>query len=74
MNEKSVLQQLVLNNTNITTINKILVDLVSKLTGDMKNIEQEISHLKKGRHVSTRNTTICTNCKKEGFQQSEACY
>ena len=74
VNEKSVLQQLVLNNTTLTTSNDSLVVLVIKLTGDMKNQEQKISRLKKGRQVSTRNTTLCTNCKKEGFHQPEACY
>ena len=71
VNEKSVLQQLVLNNTTLTTTNDSLVVLVEKLTGDMKNQEQEILRLKKGGQVSTRNTTLCTNFKKKGFHQPE---
>ena len=74
MNEKGVLQQLVLNNTTLATSNESLVALVKKLSRDIKNLEQEISRLKKGRQVSARNTTLCTNCKKEGFYQPEACY
>ena len=36
VNEKSVLQQLVLNNTTLTTSNESLVALVKKLTWDIK--------------------------------------
>ena len=64
VNEKGVLQKLVLNNTFLTTSNESLVALVKKLSGDIKNIEREISCLKKGGQVSARNTTFCTNCKK----------
>ena len=74
VNEKSVLQQLMLNNTALTTSNESLVALVKKLNGDIKNLEHKKSRLKKGGHVSTRNTTLCNNCKKEGFHQLEACY
>ena len=69
-----MLQQLVLNNTTLTTSNKSLVALVKKLNGDIKNLERANSRLKKGGKVSTRNTTLCTNCKKEVFHQPEACY
>ena len=74
MKKKSVLQQLVLNNTTLTTSNESLVALFKKLTGDTKNQEQEISRLMKGVQVSTINTTLCTNYNKEGFHQPEACY
>ena len=74
VNEKSVLQQLVLNNTTLTTSNESLVSLVKKLTGDIKNLERENLCLKKGGKVSIRNTAICKNCKKGGFHQPEACY
>ena len=63
-----------LNNTTLTTSNESLVALVKKLNGDIKNLERENSCLKKGGQVSTRNTTLCTNFKKEGFHQPEACY
>ena len=63
-----------LNNTTLSTSNESLVALVKKLSGDIKNLEQEISRLKKGRQVSSRNTTLCTNCKKEGFHHPEAFY
>ena len=39
-NDKGVLQQLVLNNTTIATINESLVALVKKLSGDIKNLER----------------------------------
>ena len=74
VNEKYVLQQLVLNNTTLTTNNESLVALVKKLNSDIKNLERENSRLKKGRQVRTSNTTLCTNCKNEGFHQPEACY
>ena len=61
VNKKSVLQQLVLNKTTLTTSNEILVALVKKITGDMMKQEQEILRLKKGGQVRTRNTTLCTN-------------
>ena len=38
VNEKSVLQQMVLNNKFLTTSNESLVALVKKLTGDIKNL------------------------------------
>ena len=72
--EKGVLQQLVLNNTTLTTSTKILVALIKKLNGDIKNLERENSRLNKGGQASSRNTTLCTNCKKEVFHQPEACY
>ena len=74
VNKKGVLQQLVLNNTPLTTSNESLVALVNKLNGNIKNLERENSRLKKGRKLSSRNTTLCTNFKKEVFHQPEACY
>ena len=64
VNKKGVLQQLVLNNTTLTTSNKRLLALVNKLSGDIKNLEPENYCLKKGGKASTRNTTLCTNDKK----------
>ena len=69
-----MLQQLVLNNTTLATSNERLVALVKKLSGDIKNLERKISRLKKGGQISASNTTLCTNFKKEGFHQPEACY
>ena len=40
VNEKGVLQQMVLNNTTLTTSNESLVALVKKLNGDIKNLER----------------------------------
>ena len=74
MNEKRVLQQLVLNNITLTTINESLVALFKKLNGKIKNLERENSRLKKGGQVSARNTTLCIDFKKEIFHQPEACY
>ena len=67
VNEKGVLQKLVLNNTTISTSNESLVALVKKLSNDIKNLEREISRMKKGGQVSARNTTLCDKCKKEVF-------
>ena len=74
VNEKSVLQQLVLNNTTLMTSNESLVALVNKLNGNIKNLECENLRLKKCGQVSISNTTLCTNFKKEGFHQPDACY
>ena len=74
VNKNGVPQQLVLNNNTLATSNKSLVALVKKLSGDIKNLEREISRLKKGGQVSARNTTLCTNYNKEGFHHPEACY
>ena len=40
VNEKGVLQQLVLNNTTFATSNESLVALVKKLSGDIKDLER----------------------------------
>ena len=64
VNEKGVLQQLVLNNTTLSTSNKSLVALVKKLSNEIKNLEREISCMKTGGQVSSRNTTLCAHCKK----------
>ena len=61
-----------LNNTILTTRNESLAALVKKLSRDIKNLESENSRLKKAGKVSARNTTFCTDCKKEGFHQTEA--
>ena len=72
--EKVVLHQLVLNNTTQSTSNKSLVALVKNLSNDIKNLEREISRMKKGGQVSARNTTLCAHCKKEGFHQPQDCF
>ena len=48
--------------------------LVKNLSNDIKNLEREISRMKKGGQVSARNTTLCANCKKEGFHQPQDCF
>ena len=48
INEKGVLQQLVLNNNTLSTSNESLVALIKKLSCDIKNLEWEISSLNKG--------------------------
>ena len=58
----------------LATSNESLVALVKKLTGDIKNLEREISSLKNGRQVSNWSTTLCNHFKKEGYHQPEACY
>ena len=74
VNEKSVLQQLMLINTTLKTSNESFVALIKRLNGDMKNPERENLRLKKGGQVRTRNTILCNNFKKEGFHQPAACY
>ena len=73
VNKQSILQQLVLNNTKLATSNESLVSLVKKLTGYIKNLERENSCIKKDGQVSGRSTTLCHNCKKEGYHQPDTC-
>ena len=72
MNEKSVLQQLVLNNTILTTSNESLVALVNKITGDIKNLERENSRLKKGVEVSTRSKTLLQQLQEIGLSPTRS--
>ena len=74
VNEQVFLKQLVLNNTTLATSNESLVALVKKQRNDIKNLEREISRMKKGVQASARNTTLCANCKKEGFRQPQDCF
>ena len=67
-NEKDVLKQLVLNNTTLATSNESLVELVKKQHNKIKNLEQEISRIKKGGQASARNPpTLCASCKKKAI-------
>ena len=47
VNGQGFLKQLVLNNTTLTTSNESLVDLMKKQGNDIKNLEREISRLKR---------------------------
>ena len=46
-NEKEILNQLVLNNTTLTTTNESLVALVKNQANDLKNLDRELTRLKK---------------------------
>ena len=71
VNEKGVLEQLVLDNTTLATSNESLVALVKNQSNDIKNLEREIYRMKKGGQVSAMNTTLCAHFKKEGFHQTQ---
>ena len=73
VNEKSVLENLVANNTKIAATNGNLVAMVNKLTNDINNLERETSHLKKGGQ-SKRYPTLCRHFKKGGYHAPEAFY
>ena len=73
VNEKSVLEQLVMNNTKLAVTNKHLVAMVKKLTNEIKNLERETSRLKKGGQIS-QGPTLCHHCKKEGYHAPDSCY
>ena len=73
VNKQGVLNQLVLNKTTLATSNKSLVALVKNQSNDIKNLEREISRMKKGGQASASNTTLCANCKKEVFHQPQDC-
>ena len=64
VNEQGVLNQLVLNNTTLTTSNESLMALVKNQSNDINNLDWEISRMKKGGQASTRNTTLCANYNK----------
>ena len=65
-----------LNNTTLTNTNESLMALVKKQANDLKILEQELARLKKPQsQASPRNpSTLCANCKKEGYHQSQDCY
>ena len=63
-----------LNITKLAASNKSLVALVTKLTGDIKNLERDNLCLKKGGQVSGRSPTLYHHCKKEGYHQPDAYY
>ena len=63
VNEKSVLEQLVENNTKLAATNKNLVAIVKKLTNDIKNLKRETSRLKKGGQIK-QDPTLCHHFKK----------
>ena len=63
-----------LNTTTLTNSNEGHVDLVKKQANNLKNLEQELTRLKKNQ-VSARNPpTLCANYKKEGYHQPQDCY
>ena len=74
VNEKSVLETLVANNTKLAANNESLVAMVKKLTGYISNLERYNSCLKKGVPFSGRGPTLCHHCKKYGYHQPDACY
>ena len=74
VNEKSVLEQLVVNNTKLASTNKDLVAIVKKMINDINNLEREISRLKKTGGKGKRDPTLCPHCKKEGYHAVEACF
>ena len=74
VNKQGVLKQLMLNNTTLATSIESLVALMKKQSNDIKNLEREISRMKKGGQSSARNTTLCANYKKKGFHQPQDCF
>ena len=49
--------------------------LVKKQHNEIKNLEQEISRIKKPGQASASNPpTLCINCKKKGYHQPQDCY
>ena len=47
VNKKSVLEQLVANNTKLTVTNESLVAIFKKMTNNIKSLERETSRLNK---------------------------
>ena len=73
VNKKSVLEQLVVNNTKLAANNESLVAMVKKMTGNIKNLEHHNARLKKGGKNSW-GPTLYHHCKREGYHVSDACY
>ena len=73
VNEKLVLEQLVVNNTKLAANNESLVAMVKKMTGNIKNLEHHNARLKKGGKNSW-GPTLYHHCKREGYHVSDACY
>ena len=48
--------------------------LVKKQSNDIKNLDLEISRLKKGGQSSASTTNLCANSKKEVFHQPQDCF
>ena len=60
---------MVLNNTTLTNRNESLVALVKKQANDLKNLERELTRIKKPQVSAQNPPTLCANCKKEGCHQ-----
>ena len=72
--KQGVLNKLVLNSSTLATSNESLVELLKNQSNDIKNLEREISRMKKEGQSSARNTTLCYNCKNGVFNQPQDCY
>ena len=59
VNKKSVLEQLVTNNTKIASTNEDLVGIFKKWTNGIKNLERETSRLKRKCGKVKRDPTLC---------------
>ena len=73
VNKKSVLEQLVENNTKLAATNENLVAIVKKLTNDINYLERETSRLKKD-VKGKRDLKLCPHFKKEGYHAANACF
>ena len=78
INKKSVLENLVANNSKLASTNKDLVAMVKKLSNKIKNTERETSCFKKtgssGASQGKRDLTLFPHCKKEGYHAPDACF
>ena len=73
VNNKAVLEQLLVNNTKLAATNESLVVMVKKMTGNIKNLERDNTCLKKG-GKSSQGPTLCHHCKREEYHAPDACY
>ena len=69
---------MVANNSKLAATNKDLVELVKKISNEIKNIEREPYRLKKtggsGESQGKRDLTLCPHCKKEGYHATNECF
>ena len=74
VNEKSVLEKLVANNTNLAATKKDLVAILKKLTNNINDLERGTSRLNKTGGQGNRDPTLCPHCKKNEYHAAEACF
>lgn len=80
--EKSLLEELVKSNATLTNTNEDLANIVKRLTGEKKNIQQEVNELRKDLEKTEtsreqgriKEPSHCPHCKRVVWHAPDACY